>query len=46
MWEKPAESFFSTFAVEDYLGSADFAVGYILLVHEIEGFQNLLSKVL
>lgn len=28
--------FCATFTVEDYLGSADVAVGYALLVHEIE----------
>tara|TARA_B110000305_G_C19360730_1_gene599303 strand:- start:350 stop:811 length:462 start_codon:yes stop_codon:yes gene_type:complete len=34
---KACGEFCTTFAVEDYLGSADVAVGYTLLVHEIEG---------
>ena len=33
---KACWEFRTTFAVEDYLASADVAVGYTLFVHEIE----------
>lgn len=43
---KASGEFCATFAVKDDLRSADVAVGYALLVHEIESSQDLLREVL
>lgn len=42
---KACRQFRTTFAVKDYLASADVAVSNALFVHEIESPQNLLSEV-